>query len=659
MSQKYPNLSSPMEIGGVRIKNRFCVAPMQLGSLMGPYGEFSDTGIAYYEERAKGGFGLIITGAMMSDMEVDPFSSVDGKAPLRAPNTFLRTAYEMLERLSAYDCKMFPQITMGQGRNVNGCYAPSEIPCFFDPNQTAPALTTDQVKKKIELMVKTTAFMKECGFPGVEVHAMHWGYLLDQFAMALTNHRTDEYGGTLENRMRAAKEICEGIKQVCGEDFAVTMRIGLKSYVKGLNQASLFGEEEAGRTLEEGVRISQMLESYGYDALDVDVGIYDSFYYAEPPIYMPKCHVIELAAAVRGKVGIPVLCGSRMSDPDLCEQAVADGKINGVVLGRPSLADPHYPQKVEMGCPEKIRPCIACNQGCIHALFAGKAASCAVNPAAGREFNFGLSKALAPKKVVVVGGGIAGMEAARTATLRGHQVSLYEKSDNLGGNVIPGGQHSFKKEMRELNEWYQNELKELGVDVHRNSECTARQILDGKPDAVVLAVGSVPVMPKLPGSDNAKVCNSIDALMGKKEIGQNVVVVGGGLVGCEMAYEYAKEGKNVTVVEALPSILSAGEAVPIMNSMMLNDLLEHYKVKVLTGHRLASVDDEGVTITGEDGEKKIAADSVVMAVGYKPRESMAQQLREAGIEVYQVGDGKKVGNVCTSITDAYTVARSI
>lgn len=659
MSQKYKNLTSSMKIGSITVKNRFCLAPMQLGSLMGPFGEFSDVGIAYYEERAKGGFGLLFTGAMMTDMEIDPFSPIDGKAPLRAPATFLRTAYEMLDRLNAYDCKMIPQITMGLGRNMEGSSAPSEIPYFAAPGSNAPALTTDQVKKKIEAMVKTAKFLKSCGFPGIEVHAMHWGYLLDQFAMALMNHRTDEYGGDLESRMHAAEEICQGIKQECGQDFVVTMRLGLKSYIKGFNKSSLSGEEETGRTLEEGVRISQLLESYGYDALSVDVGVYDSFYHASPPIYMPKGHIIELAAAAKAKVSIPILCGSRMNDVLMCEKAIADGKIDGVVLGRAALADPYYPRKVELGCPEKIRPCIACNQGCIGALMFGKAATCAVNPAAGKEFTFGISKALEVKNIVVAGGGVAGMEAARTATLRGHKVSLYEESGNLGGNVIPGGKHSFKKEMRELNQWYQDEMQNLGIEVHMNTKCTSKQILDRKPDVVVLAVGSVPVMPKLPGINNTKVCSSIDALLGKKEIGKNVVIVGGGLVGCEIAYEYAKEGKNVSVIEALPAILSAGEPVPIMNSMMLNDLLAHYNVKVITGHKLVSVDEDGITITGEDGNSKILADSVVMAIGYKPRESMVQQLMEAGIEVYQVGDGKKVGNVCTSITEAYTAARSI
>ncbi len=659
MSQKYKNLTTSLKIGSITVKNRFCLAPMQLGPLMGPFGEFSDVGISYYEERAKGGFGLLFTGAMRTDMEVDPFPPVEGKAPLRAPETFRRTAYEMLDRLNAYDCKMIPQITMGLGRNMDGSSAPSEIPYFAAPDRSTPALTTDQVKKKIQSMVQTANFLKSCGFPGIEVHAMHWGYLLDQFAMALMNHRTDEYGGDLEGRMHAAREICQGIKQVCGQDFVVTMRLGLKSYIKGFNQSSLFGEEEAGRTLEEGVLISKLLESYGYDALSVDVGVYDSYYHAAPPAYMPKGHIIELAAAARAKVSIPVLCGSRMNDVDLCEKAIAEGKIDGVVLGRPALADPYYPRKTEMGCPEKIRPCIACNQGCIGALMQGRAATCAVNPAAGRELTFGIFKALKAKNIVVVGGGVAGMEAARTAALRGHKVSIYEKSGSLGGNVIPGGQHSFKKEMRELNEWYQNELKDLGIEEHMNTECTVQQILDSKPDAVVLAVGSVPVMPSLPGINSAKVCSSIDVLLGKKKIGKNVVVAGGGLVGCEIACEYAKEGKNVTLIEALSAILSAGEPIPIMNSMMLNDLLAHYNVKIMTGHKLASVDEEGVTVTGAEGDTKISADSVVMAVGYKSRTSMAPKLMEAGIEVYEVGDGKKVGNVCTSIADAYTVARSI
>ena len=444
-------LFQPLTIGKLTIPNRFCAGPLTLPSLQGPFGEFSQDGLAYFEARAKGGFGLIYTGAFHPDTLVDPVHPLDSKQPLKAPKTFQRTAVELLERLDAYGAKMLPQVSMGYGRNAPGCFCPSEIPYYHDPARLAPALTRDQIRQKIDQMVATAAFLKQCGFPGIEVHAMHWGYLLDQFAMTFMNHRTDEYGGALENRLRCAREILEGVKAACGSDFVVSMRLALKSYIKGYNQPSLHGEDEVGRTLEEGLEIARRLEAYGYDCLSVDFGQYDSFYYAAPPCYMEKGRVIPLAAAVKEQVKIPILCGGRMNDPALAAQAIAEGKMDGVVLGRASLADPDFPRKVAMGCPQEIRPCIGCNQGCIGALKIGRRTGCAVNPQAAREATFGTVPAGKKKSVLVVGGGVAGMEAARAAALRGHKVTLWEQGDALGGNLIPAGAHDFKRELHELS----------------------------------------------------------------------------------------------------------------------------------------------------------------------------------------------------------------
>jgi 2-enoate reductase len=625
-------------------------------------GAFNSNGYDYFIERARGGFGLIFSGALAPDMEVDPFFPQYSTSPAYSPNNFKRTALFLNERMSAYNAKMFTQVTMGFGRNYPGLHAPSELPVFWAPEMKTPELTKEQIKKKIDSMVQAAALMKDSGFAGVEVHAMHWGYLLDQFAMSLTNKRTDEYGGTLENRMRCAKEVVEGIKQVCGSDYPVTMRLALKSYVKGFNQASLSGDDEAGRTLEEGVKISKLLESYGYDALNVDAGIYDSFYYAAPPIYMPEGFMFDLAEEAKAAVDIPILTGGcRLVDPVLCEAAIEDGKTDAVVLARASLADPHLPKKVEMGRPDKIRPCIGCNQGCMLPLLTGGDASCAVNPAASREGFYSISKSQQPKNVVVVGGGAAGMELARTAKIRGHNVSLYEKSGQLGGNLLTAGAHSYKNVILQLNSWYRQELKDLDVPVYLNTELDADAIKGKNPDIVVLSVGAVPVVPNISGIDDPKVITGVDALVGKRSIGENTVIIGGGLVGCEIAIDYAKEGKKVTIVEALDSILSAGEPVPLPNLMMLNDLIAHYKVNVITGNRLESVNEKGVVIAPSNGgeSQEIPADTVILAVGFKPVPSIASDLYESGIEVHEVGDGRKAGNIKTAICEAYEIARLI
>ena len=659
----YPfrNLFTPYKIGNLTIKNRFSVAPMGI-YMYGAKGDITEEGAQYLVERAKGGFGLIFTWNHGTDTEIDSFSMLERISPFSNQKNYVRSSIAMNDRIHVYGSKVFAQISMGNGRMANNKSA-SEVMGFFDPTRKCDALTIDEIKRKIGFVVQAAAVCKKAGYDGVEIHAMHWGYLLDQFAMSLINKRTDEYGGTLENRMRCAKEIVQGIKQLCGSDFPVSMRLGLKSYIKGLGRgnSSLTGEDEAGRTLEEGLEICKLLEKYGYDVLNTDVGMYESMYYAAAPMYMKKGYVIPLAAEAKKVVDIPVLTCGRMDDPYMAEEAIAEGKLDGIVLGRASLADPQYPKKVEMGKLEKIRPCIACNQGCLGYLFkTGAIGGCAVNPAAMRELNYGIEKSLNPKKVAVVGGGISGMEAARIAKMRGNEVVLYEKSDKLGGNLLPAGVHTFKRDVHSLNDWYKTELRDLDIPVEFYTDVSPEVLKKAEVDIAILAVGSVPIKPRIPGIDNSNVLSSTDALMGNKKIGEKVIVVGGGLVGCEIALEYAMEGKDVTIVEAKDAILSAGPAVPWMNTMMLNDLLEHHKVKILTSSMLSSINNDGIVITSTDEEKtvsEIEADTIVIAIGYKPLPSMVQDLYGSGIEVYETGDGKQVGNILTSIWDAYEVAR--
>lgn len=656
--QNYEYLGKPLQIGRLTIKNRFCMAPIGGGQHHLPGGGLKDETIQYLIERAKGGFGLIFTGAIAADGIVDPYTGV-GPTILQNPDAFKMTATELNERAGAYGTKIFAQVTMGLGRNYPNLPAPSSVHVFRHPGEVSPELTIDQIKSKIESVVKASKIAKDSGFSGVEVHSIHWGYLLDQFALSMMNHRTDEYGGSLENRLRAAKEILEGIKQECGSDFPVSMRLGLKTFVKGFEQASLTGEEEIGRTLEEGVEIAKLLESYGYDCLNVDTGIYDSFYYACPPMYMPKGYLVELAAKAKEAVNIPILAGGRMNEADIAENAIRDGKIDAVVLGRAALADPEYPNKVLTGHTEKIRPCIACNQGCITRLQQGKQPTCAVNPAAMREVRYALRPCVYSKKVVVVGGGVAGMEAARIAAMRGHKVSLYEKNESLGGNLIPGGSHSFKKEVRELNAWYQNELKALPVEIHTGETVTSEKLRNMDADVIILATGSVPVMPNVPGMDDKKVLGCMEAFAHPEKVGQKVIVIGGGLVGCEMALDYAQNGKEVMVVEALPKILSAGIPSPIPNGQMIPDLFEHHHVTVLEKHRLSAVED-GKVILECDGQKKVLdADTIVIAVGFRPAPSMAQELQGCGAVVYEIGDGQKVSTILHAVWDGYEVGNSI
>jgi 2-enoate reductase len=660
---QFEHLLQPLQIGKLTIKNRFCAGPIGTPAQHSGNGEYNDNGIEHFVVRAKGGFGLIFSGCLIPDMEIDYFTASDSISPLYNPANFRRTALLLNERVSHYSTVMFAQLSMGVGRNHPGSYAPSELPVFSDPDLTSPVLTRELIRRKIEIVVQAASLMKSSGFAGVEIHAMHWGYLLDEFAMCITNKRTDEYGGRLENRLRAAREILEGVKQTCGCDFPVSMRLGLKSYVKGFNKPSVLGDEEAGRTPEEAIEIAKMLESFGYDVLSVDAGIYDNFAYCTPPMYLDEGFLLNMAKQVRDAVRIPVLTGGcRLGDPYLCERAIADGKTDGVVLGRAVLADPDIPLKTMMGVPKRIRPCIACNQGCTHLLLKGCAPTCAINPISGRRQTYGLSAAWPPKKIAVVGGGVAGMEAARTAKLRGHDVRLYEKSDKLGGLLIAVAAHRFKKSFAKLNEWYRRELKELEIPVYLNTQVTADFLKTLDVDAAIISMGSTPTVPDIPGIDGLNVCTCVDALLGKHEIGGNVAIIGGRLPGCEIAVEYAAAGKNVTIVESLGDILPAYEEVPLPNSVMLRGLLEHNKVRLITAHRVKAVNNVEIVIGPSDGNGEIAkipADTVIIAIGFKPIPGIEKELYGSEIEVYRIGDGRRVGNIMGAVGDAYEIARTI
>lgn len=648
---EYKNIAAPFSIGKVKIKNRLLMAPMDTGFGNLPNGIFTPAGIEYFVRRAQGGFGLLFSGGTNVDGPVDGTPCI-----LDDPRQFVLAGKNINERLRAYGCKMFMQLTMNIGRNA-GMKSPSPLPALRNPSVTVPELTAAEIHTKVEEMAQAAKLVREAGYAGIDIHALHWGHLLDSFALAFMNHRQDEYGGSLENRLRLCREIAEAIKKACGQDFPVTMRIALKSYMKDFDKASFTGAEEVGRTLEEAIAIAKMLESYGYDALSTDVGTLDAFYHAMPPSYIPMGSSLDLAAEVKKAVKIPILCGSRFADPDLIEQALAEGRVDAAVVGRQAIADPDFANKVLTGHPENVRTCIGCNQGCIWGYFTRGRVSCAVNPEVGREGQNILTPALEKKNVIVVGGGLSGMEAARIAALRGHKVTLYEKSSELGGNLIAAGAHDFKREVAQLNEYFKQQMRLLPIDVKMNTEASAKAVSELKADAVILAVGSVPIMPaSIPGIDLPTTLSSIEACLNSKPVGNSVVVVGGGLVGCELAYGYAKEGKTVTIVEALEDILLVND-VPAMNKIMLQDAFEYYGTRVLTQTRLQAITSEGAVVLKADGtQETIPAETVVMAIGYRPLPSMAEQLAGCGAAVYEIGDGNRVGNVLTCIQDAYEVA---
>lgn len=665
MHFKYEKLFTPVSIGKCRIKNRFAMAPMGPLGLSDAEGGFNQRGIDYYTERAKGGTGLIITGVTFVDNEVEEHGMPNCPCPTHNPVQFVRTGREMTERIHAYGAKVFLQMSGGFGRvtiptNLGEFppVAPSPIPHRW-LDKTCRELTKEEIRTIVEQFGKGAFNAKRAGFDGVQIHAVHEGYLIDQFAIALFNQRTDEYGGSLENRLRFAREIVQEIKKTCGADFPVTLRYSPKSFIKDFRDGALPGEEfvEKGRDLDEGVEAAKLLVSYGYDALDTDVGSYDSWWWSHPPMYQKKGLYRPYAKLMKETVDVPIICAGRMDDPDMALEAIENGETDLISLGRPLLADPDYVNKLRSGRQTEIRPCISCHEGCMGRIQEYSMLNCAVNPQTCRERATALKPAYSPKKVMIVGGGVAGCEAARVLALRGHKPVIYEKGSRLGGNLLPGGAPDFKEDDIALADWFGVMLDKLNVPVHLNTELSAEQIKNADADAVILATGSTPKMFSL-GADN-KVYSAAQVLMKEKEAGEKTVVIGGGLVGCETALWLAQQGKDVKIVEALDQILAVNGPLCHANSEMLERLIPFNGIEVITNAKAKSYDGKRLTVEVADGEKQLACDSVIIAVGYQENNALYQELQFEIPELYVLGDAKKVANIMYGIWDAFEVASHI
>lgn len=662
---KYRELFTPVKIGSITIKNRFAMAPMGPLGLGDSEGGWNQRGIDYYVERAKGGAGLIITGVTFSDQQVEPQNQ--SIIPVSTHNSvhFVRTSREMTERVHAYGSKIFLQMSGGFGRvtiptNLGEFppVAPSEIPHRW-LDKMCRSITKEEIRSIVKSFGDGAYNAKRGGFDGIQIHAVHEGYLLDQFAISMFNLRTDEYGGSLENRLRFAKEIVEEIKSRCGQDFPVTLRFSLKSMIKDWRVGALPGEEfeEKGRDIAEGLEAAKLLEQYGYDALDTDVGTYDAWWWSHPPMYQEKGLYRPYCKLVKEVVNIPVFCAGRMDNPDMALAAIQEGVCDVIDLGRPLLADPDYCNKLRAGKIEQIRPCISCHEGCMGRIAEFSLINCAVNPQAARERFMAYEPILTKKKVLIVGGGVAGCEAARVLAIRGHQPVLFEKTDRLGGNLHPGGAPQFKEDDIALANWYTNELKRLNVEVHLNTTINAQDILNGDYDTVIMATGSTPKVFSL--GDDEHVYTAAQVLLKEKDCGNKTVIVGGGLVGCETALWLAQNGKDVTIVEALDKIMAVNGPICHSNKDMLEALLPFNNVKIMTGAKVKEYKDGVLMVENAEGNTQINCDSVILSVGYKEENSLYHEVEFDVPEIYLLGDAKKVSNIMYAIWDAFEVANHI
>ena len=684
MDPKYAPLFTPWKIGNVEIKNRIVMTSMGGTSLFGwmEPNHFDKEAARFLLERARNNAGLILPGiAPIRDILLGKWL-YQGQGKFRELKTFM-------EEFHKTGCKLFVQLTAGFGRSLaindimikalhNKALATVMKPVLDVSYLTASAsatpnrweescisrpLTQKEIHEMVEAFAKTAKLCMDAGVDGIEVHAVHEGYLLDQFTMKYTNQRADEYGGSFENRYRFPVEIVKAIKAACGKDFPVSLRYSVVSKTKGFGQGALPGETytEVGRDMEESEKAARYLQEAGYDMLNCDNGTYDAWYWAHPAPYMPQnCNLAE-AEHIKKFVDIPVVCAGRM-EPEVGARAVAEGRIDGVGIARQFLADPEWITKLMAGDLESIRPCICCHNACFNmAHYKGVGndqtladnagmARCALNPETMQSTRYKIEVTQQPKTVAVVGGGIGGMEAARVLALRGHRVTLYEQSDRLGGVFIAAAAPSFKEKDRELIRWYEKQMRELPIRVELNRKIADVSTLNA--DEVIIATGSK--ARRLPVKGVEKSIEACDYLLGRKPVGDRVILIGGGLTGCEIALDLYLKGKTPVIVE-MKNDLIAVKGVCLANSSYLRDFFALHQVEVHLNTRLTEVTDRGVLVQNEKGEAfEIPGDTVLLSAGYVPT-----PLTPAGKHIHLVGDCNGVGNLRTVIWRAWDVAMKI
>ncbi len=657
-------------IGNVEIKNRTVMSPMGTLGLADQLGIPKQSWHDYYVARARGGVGLIITGVQPVTDIHEELLKPNMPHTYENPEGYILEVRKTTEAVHAHGAKIFAQLTAGWGRSAiptvtKRSVAPSAQPNRFNPSSITPEMTKEQIKELIIAFGKSAKVCKMAGYDGVEIHAVHEGYLLDQFTISFYNKRTDEYGGSLENRFRIIKEIYEEIRKTCGKDFPISIRYSSKSMMKGFGKGILPQEvetaKEAGRDLDEGLKGAKYLEEIGYDALNVDAGTYDSWYWNHPPMYFEKGGMyIPYTKPVKDIVNIPIIMAGRMDEEGLAESVLNDGICDFVAFGRPLLADENLVNKLATKDYKNIRPCLSCHDGCLAKQASVGCISCAVNPQVGRETEV-ISAALIKKKIAVIGAGPAGLEFARVATLRGHEVEIFEASDKIGGNLKPASKPKFKKDDVLLINWYKQQMENLNVKINLNTKISSLQEVE-KYDEVVVAVGSTPIIPSIPMSQNPvntllaeDVLNNIDLA------NDSVTIIGGGLVGSELALHLAQNNKKVNVVDMASDIVGGPHGICPANYFMLKELFDYHNINQYLNSKVLEITDKGIKIEKENEVQEILTDQVIFAVGYKnSQKDMIRKLqKEAPHKVKIIGDAKQIKNIMNAVYEGYELARNI
>ena len=684
MDQRLQPLFTPWKIGNCEIKNRIVLTSMGGTDLFGwmEKNHFDKDGARFIMEVAKNNVGLVLPGCQ------PVYNPMFGQW-LHKNKKMYADLKKWTPELHKTGAKLFVQLTAGFGRSftisemmeklytnpalrvlskpfmdldrITASASPS--PNRWSDKVPSREMTKAEITEMVNAFAESSRMLKEAGVDGVEVHAVHEGYLLDQFTLKYVNKRSDEYGGSFENRYRFAVEVVQAIKKACGDDFPVSLRYSIISKTKGFRQGALPGEAytEVGRDMAESERAVKYLQDAGYDCLNCDNGTYDAWYWAHPPIYMPENCNLEDVEYIKQFCDIPVICAGRL-DPRVAADAIKDGKLDGAGFARQFLADQEWVTKMMEDREDDIRPCILCHNGCFNMChYKGvpndqelsdslHLSRCAINAETMQWNKHYIKKTNSPKTVHIVGGGIGGMEAARVLKLRGHNPIIHEKSGVLGGTFIPASAESYKGKLRDLLEWYRRQMTKLGIEVKLNDEI--KDISAFGSDPVIIATGAAPrLLRKVPGYE--KMIEGCDYLNGT-EVGDTVAVIGGGLTGCEIAYELALQGKNPIIVEMKDDLVSQ-TGVCLANSSYLREWFALHKTPVYLETVLKEVRDGSIVCTGKDGKDiNIDCDSVISCAGYIPA-----PLAEKSGNVHLVGDCLAVGNLRSVVWRAYDVAMKI
>ena len=634
--------------GGIKLKNRIAVCPMGMKTDID--GFMSERNILAHERFAKGGVGLVNVGCAMCTQKYET-------RPTWAMDSFFQLAPygQLCDQIHAYGAKVVTQLTVGLGRVAyadridTAPYGPSANPLRGNPAVSTRVFSVEQIHDIVTQYGKAALMLKKAGADGIEMHA-YGGYLFDQFLTSVWNRREDEYGGSLENRARFVVECLHEVKRVCGEDYPVIAKITVDHRIP----------KPGYRTIEEGIELSKLLEREGVDALHIDTGCYERYYCQIPSIYEPRGMELDVLAAVKKAVNIPIMGQGKLNNPEVAEKAVEDGLVDVVGLGHQMLADPDWARKVKEGREREINYCIGCNE-CMYEAVMGRHRPCAINPLSGHEVDYRITKAEKTDELLIIGGGPAGMNAALLAYERGiKRILLWERNSYLGGNLAAAAAPDVKKDIRVYLDNLIYRLGKTNVEVTLSKCATKEDVLATGIENVILATGSDPIMINLPKDEDSavRVIKANDALLSKEAINGDVVIIGGGLVGCECAIHFkAKDSsRKVTIVEALDAILKTAKHFG-SNDHSLRDHLAASKVEAVTSAKAKRITKDGLIYEKDGKESLIPCSVVIMAVGYRKNDRLEDELWDNVENVRTVGDAVAPRKVINAVHEAYHAVR--